>query len=119
MRRRTLRAWVKATSRRRLKPVYVEALCRSKPFVAEVLRYSKGVWSSRLRLYPEAFFEMRLPVPPSDEQDAIIDALLQERTRTAELEDSLNRSISLLKERRNALITAAVTGQLELEAMTA
>ena len=107
------------TSTGKLKPAYVEALCRSKPFVTEVLRHSKGVWSSRLRLYPEAFFEIRLPVPPSDEQDAIIDELSQERARTAELEASLNRTISLLKERRSALITAAVTGQLELEAMTA
>lgn len=101
-----------------LRPAYVEALCRSKPFVAEVVRHSKGVWSSRLRLYPEAFFDMRLPVPPLDEQDTIVAALVQERARTAKLESSLRRSISLLKERRSALITAAVTGQLEPEAMT-
>jgi len=102
-----------------LKPAYIEALCRSKPFVAEVIRHSKGVWSSRLRLYPEAFFDMRLPVPPLDEQDAIVTELTRERARTAELEISLYRSIALLKERRSALITAAVTGQLAPEAMSA
>ena len=105
-------------SKDELEPAYIEALCRSKPFVAEVLRHSKGVWSSRLRLYPEAFFEMYLPVPPRDEQDTIATALTRERARTAKLETSLNHSISLLKERRSALITAAVTGQLELEAVT-
>ena len=102
-----------------LKPAYIEALCRSKPFVAEVIRHSKGVWSSRLRLYPEAFFDMRLPVPPWDEQDAIVAELTRERARTAELEVSLYRSIALLKERRSALITAAVTGQLAPEALSA
>ena len=60
------------TSKGSLLPEFVELLCRSKPFVAEVNRWSKGVWSSRLRLYPENFFEMRLPVPPTDEQRNII-----------------------------------------------
>src|SRR5215212_9805046 len=82
-----------------LKPAFIEILCRSKPFVAEVVSHSKGVWSSRLRLYPEAFLDIRLPVPPLDEQDAIITALADERSRTVDLETALNRSISLLNER--------------------
>ena len=84
------------TSKGELKPDYIEALCRSKPFVVEVVRFSKGVWSSRLRLYPEAFFEMRLPVPPAKEQDAIASFLSRERARTAEFEAALHRSIDLL-----------------------
>ncbi len=55
------------TTKGLLLPEFVELLCRSKPFVAEVNRWSKGVWSSRLRLYPENFFEMRLPVPPHED----------------------------------------------------
>lgn len=102
-----------------LRSAYIEALCRSKPFVAEVIRHSKGVWSSRLRLYPEALFDMHLPVPPIQEQEAIVDTLTCERARTEELETSLYRSITLLKERRSALITEAVTGQLDLQAVTA
>jgi type I restriction enzyme S subunit len=105
-------------SKGRLKHTYIEALCRSKLFVAEVIRHSKGVWSSRLRLYPEAFFDIRLPVPPLTEQDAIVAELTRARARTAELEASLYHSIALLKERRSALITAAVTGQLAPEAMS-
>lgn len=102
-------------SKGKLLPAFIEVLCRSKPFIAEVVRYSKGVWSSRLRLYPEAFFEIYFPVPPKDEQQAIVSALTQERSRTAELEASLQQSLALLKERRSALITAAVTGQLDQE----
>ena len=99
----------------RIIPDYVEAFCRSRPFTAEVIRHSKGVWSSRLRLYPEAFLNIWLPVPPVDEQEAIVDGLAAERARTAELESALRESIALLKERRAALIAAAVTGQLDLE----
>ena len=52
----------------RLLPDYVDALVRIPVFAQEVTRYSKGVWSSRLRLYPEGFFETYWPVPPLDEQ---------------------------------------------------
>jgi type I restriction enzyme, S subunit len=106
-------------SKGELLPAFVEVLCRSKPFIAEVVRYSKGVWSSRLRLYPEAFFDIRFPVPPKDEQQAIVSALSNEHIRTAELESILQNSLALLKERRSALITAAVTGQLDREVMAA
>jgi type I restriction enzyme, S subunit len=102
-----------------LLPEYVELLCRSKPFVAEVSRWSKGVWSSRLRLYPENFFEMRLPVPPESEQHAIVHEVRRVQSRTSDLAENLCRSIELAKERRAALITAAVTGQIPLEEMAA
>lgn len=102
-----------------LLPEFMEALCRSRPFVAEVNRWSKGVWSSRLRLYPEAFFEMRLPVPPIEEQRSIVGALAEENKRSDALAKALRESIDLLQERRAALITAAVTGQIEPEAFAA
>ncbi|WP_345889038.1 restriction endonuclease subunit S [Shewanella algae] len=105
------------TSKGELLPAYVDLLCRSLPFVAEVSRWSKGVWSSRLRLYPENFFEMRLPVPPHDEQAAIGRAVEEDQRKANALRESLQLSITLAKERRAALITAAVTGQIPLEDM--
>lgn len=103
------------TSKGELLPEYVDLLCRSRPFVAEVSRWSKGVWSSRLRLYPENFFEMRLPVPPHDEQAAIVRAVEVDQRKANALRESLQLSITLAKERRSALITAAVTGQLSIQ----
>lgn len=100
-------------------PEFMELLCRSKPFVAEVIRWSKGVWSSRLRLYPENFFEIQFPIPPKDEQKKIVGEITAYREKTAKLAIVLADSIALLKERRAALITAAVTGQLGTEAMKA
>lgn len=106
------------TSKGDLLPDYVNLLCRSRPFVAEVNRWSKGVWSSRLRLYPENFFEMRLPVPSHGEQRAIVDAIQSDEAKANQLRDALQISIGLAKERRAALITAAVTGQIPQEEMT-
>lgn len=107
------------TSRGQLLPEYIDLLCRSRPFVAEVNRWSKGVWSSRLRLYPENFFEMRLPVPPHDEQRAIVKAVDADQRKANDLRSSLRQSIDLAKERRSALISAAVTGQIPLEEIAA
>lgn len=101
-------------SKGQLLPEYVELLCRSRPFVAEVNRWSKGVWSSRLRLYPENFFEIRLPVPPQDEQRNIVRAVERDQRKAYDLRDALQQSIKLAKERRGALITAAVTGQIQI-----
>lgn len=105
------------TSKGQLLTNYVDLLCRSRPFVAEVSRWSKGVWSSRLRLYPENFLEIRLPVPPHEEQLEIVRTVETDRRKASALRDNLQLSITLAKERRAALITAAVTGQIPLEEM--
>jgi type I restriction enzyme S subunit len=91
---------------------YVDALVRMPHFAQEVIRYSKGVWSSRLRLYPEGFFEIWFPVPPLEEQRAIIAHISEATAKVDALSAATERTIDLLKERRTALIAAAVTGKL-------
>lgn len=97
-----------------LYPGYVEALVRIPVFAEEAIRYSKGVWSSRLRLYPEGFFEIWLPVPPLDEQHAIVKHISAETANLDALKSATERTIGLLKERRVALIAAAVTGKIKV-----
>lgn len=98
----------------RLLPDYVDALVRIPVFAQEVTRYSKGVWSSRLRLYPEGFFETWWPVPPLDEQREIVRHITLETAKIDRLRAATEHSITLLKERRGALIAAAVTGQIDI-----
>jgi len=98
----------------RLAPAYVDALVRLPVFAQEATRYSKGVWSSRLRLYPEGFFEVYLPVPPEEEQRAVVAHIARETAMLDAVRAATERTIALLKERRSALIAAAVTGQLDL-----
>ena len=99
----------------RLDPSYIDALVRLPVFAQEVTRYSKGVWSSRLRLYPEGFFEAFFPVPPLTEQRAIVAHIAKEIEKLDEFRVATERTIVLLKERRVALIAAAVTGQIKVE----
>ena len=98
----------------RLEPAYVDALCRIPVFAQEVIRHSKGVWSSRLRLYPDGFFDIALPVPPLSEQRRIVAALAAEREKLDALHAAALHAMELLKERRAALIAAAVAGQLQV-----
>lgn len=70
-------------------------------------------------MYPKAFLDTRPAIPPRVEPRAIMSQLSTARARTTDLEATLHRSISLLKERCAALITAAVTGQIAPEAMEA
>jgi len=99
----------------RLEPLFIDALVRMPVFAEEVTRYSKGVWSSRLRLYPEGFFEVFFPVPPIEEQRSIIDHINTETTKLNALQLATKLSINLLKERRAAIIAAAVIGRLNVE----
>jgi len=53
---------------------------------------------------------LRVPIPPFEEQRAIVDIIVRESGRLDKMHDAIDLTISLLKERRAALIAAAVTG---------
>lgn len=57
-----------------------------------------------------------LATPPVDEQTAIATFLNTETTRLDELTAEATHGIALLKERRAALISAAVTGKIDVRA---
>lgn len=99
---------------RQFDPNFVDALVRMPLFAQEVIRYSKGVWSSRLRLYPEGFFEVYLKVPPLEEQRAIVAHIAAETAKLDAMRAATERTVALLKERRSALIAAAVTGRIDV-----
>lgn len=58
-----------------------------------------------------------LPKPPLDEQRVIVNYLNEQTTRIDTLIVEVERFIELSKERRAALITAAVTGQIDVREM--
>lgn len=96
------------------RPDYLDLVVRSLPFVAEVNRRSKGIWASRLRLYPDAFLDIPFPVPPIEEQGELVATLKARMQREESIAAKSERSIALLKERRAALITAAIAGQVDI-----
>lgn len=95
-------------------PMYFDCMYRTDAYVSLMKAHSRGIWESRLRLYPEVFLRLSSLVPPKDVQDRLV-AENNERTIEAEkLITRCHKAIELLQERRSALITAAVTGQIEV-----
>jgi type I restriction enzyme S subunit len=60
------------------------------------------------------FRQVKLPLPLIDEQRQIAEFLDRTTSRLDALNTKTQHSIDLLKQRRSALITAAVTGQIDL-----
>ena len=58
--------------------------------------------------------ELRIPLPPLSEQNAIASHLIVESAKFDTLTAEAQRAIDLLQERRTALISAAVTGQIDV-----
>ncbi len=97
---------------------YLDYLYRTRPYVCEYRRHSTGVWESRLRLYPAAFGQMLTLLPPRDEQDRIADYLDAVTEHAEALTARVHLAIDRLREYRNALISAAVTGKIDVRNLT-
>ena len=95
-------------------PRYYDYLYRTPNHVNEIIRWSKGIWHSRWRLYPDAFFSMFTITPPFREQAQIADFLNSKTQQIDELIATEHRKIELLKEYRQSLISEAVTGKIDV-----
>lgn len=92
-----------------LLPAYYDHLCRIPSHRVSMKARSSGVWESRLRLYPAAFLDMSLTLPPLVEQVAISAFLDRETAKIDALVAEQQRLIELLKEKRQAVISHALT----------
>lgn len=95
-------------------PMFFDCMYRTAAYVSLMKANSRGIWESRLRLYPEVFLRLSSLVPPKDTQDRLVEENRERTTEAEKLIDRCNKAIELLQERRSALITAAVTGQIEI-----
>lgn len=75
---------------------------------------SEGAGSTKGAITCEQLGNLRIPVPELAEQFAIVSFLEREVTKLEKLTTDSERGIALLKERRSALIAAAVTGQIDV-----
>lgn len=93
---------------------FIEALLRTPNAVEEIRRRSRGVTDFRLRLYWEEFKNLRIPLPPLEEQQQILERIAEFDDQASAIASECERSIRLLSERRSALISAAVTGKIDV-----
>jgi type I restriction enzyme S subunit len=94
---------------------FYDALFRSGIYLTELKSKSRGIMDMRLRLYFEEFGVVKVPFPPKHEQDEIVLALRQRKERVDGLISHCREHIARLREYRSSLISAAVTGQLNID----
>ena len=95
---------------------YMHHLLRAKPMPSVYEQISNGIRLAQWRLEPYKFLCLPLFLPPLQEQKGLALAIGRALRRSRAAQKSINKSIDLLLEKRAALITAAVTGQLNLGA---
>jgi len=93
---------------------FIHYLLRNPLLTTVYLSMSNGIRTSQWRLEPDRFGSLGLFLPPHDEQRAIVARIDAETGRLDTLVAATESTISLLKERRAALIAAAVTGQIDV-----
>jgi type I restriction enzyme, S subunit len=79
---------------------------------------SDGAGSTKGAITCEQLANMKISVPPTSEQVDICTRIRQSLDVSKPLRAEIQRTLDLLTERRSALITAAVTGQIPVEEMT-
>ncbi|XXG32038.1 MAG: restriction endonuclease subunit S [Ferrovum myxofaciens] len=95
-------------------PRFLNYLVRTDLYTIYFKAFSSGVIDSRLRLYPDIFGSLFCVLPKPQEQTAIASFLDRETAKIDSLTAEAERGIVLLKERRSALISAAVTGKIDV-----
>lgn len=91
---------------------YLEAVLRSSVVFEQFSFMSRGGTMDVINI--GTLSAITLAVPPLVEQVGLLEFLDIETTKLDNLKVEAERAISLLRERRNALIAAAVTGQIDL-----
>lgn len=66
-----------------------------------------------LRLYSDRFLSLQFPHPPIETQKQIVSEVEEQLHLIDDLSNKTEKSIEQLKERRNAIITCVVTGQID------
>jgi len=107
-------AYVVARPKSRDISMYIEQLLRTDCAVEEMRRYSCGITDFRLRLYWDQFKNIYVALPPDYEIAQIMTGIIELTDEFASLRCEADNLINILQERRSALISAAVTGKIDV-----
>jgi type I restriction enzyme, S subunit len=92
---------------------YLEFLIDQSGLVLEQLKIMSNATTIEV-IYSQSLKEVWLPIPPTPEQESIIEYLDSETTKIDKLICKVESAIERLQEYRTALITAAVTGKIDV-----
>ena len=99
---------------KRLIPQYLHYLMRSDVYVDEYNKHTRGLTTYDRAVKKEDFEEIGVLLPPKQEQKQIANFLDHKTAKIDELRSNEQRSIELLKEYRQTLISEVVTGKIDV-----
>lgn len=97
-----------------LHPSYANHLLRSSKLIGEYGARSTGIRPSQWRLYWDQMGDIRVTIPPRDVQERVAREIDERIDAVARGIGTAERVVSLARERRAALISAAVTGKIDV-----
>jgi type I restriction enzyme S subunit len=100
--------------RTKLSPTFSNYMFRARPYVEKFMLASMSVGDIQRQVKWPHLRVVPVVVPDIQEQERIAQRLDQDGTRIDGLIAKTTQSIALLKEKRSALITAAVTGKIDV-----
>lgn len=102
-----------------LAPELLAWMCNTHTLRQQVRQFVSGADGLAKNIGSGSLRELWLAVPPASQQPSIIAELRERKRRTDELSEHLTDHIDRLREYRSSLISAAVTGQLDIGAFRA
>lgn len=98
-------------------PDFTDYLLRTQPYISEYICRSRGIRSSRLRLYPDQFLGIPIAKPPLGEQQAILDFLESKTSTINQYLAHIEQEIEIISEYRTRLIADVVTGKVDVRGL--
>jgi len=98
-------------------PAYLTSFLTTAAARVQIRRDARGSSRSMVKVSQGHVLDWLTPLPPLSEQTEIVDYLERAEERFQSMTREVSSSLSLLSERRAALITAAVTGQVAIDDM--
>ena len=95
-------------------PAYAHEVLRSICYRRQFKLFERASTTFDRRIQQADLDNLAVPIPPIEDQEQIVCAVMKIHDRAQQLVYTIKNHIELLRNRRSALITAAVTGQIEI-----
>jgi type I restriction enzyme S subunit len=94
--------------------LYLEYLFKTPTYISHFIINATGIVEGLIRLYTDDLFNLKVPVPPIEEQNAIIKYIQESSTKIDKAINLKKREIERLKELKETLIDGCVTGRVKI-----
>ena len=103
----------------KLNPKFISFFMMIKGFRNQISLAAEGASSSMQNIAKDDYLSINITLPDIAEQDVIVSHLENKLGYFQKLEERANKAIELIQERRTALISAAVTGKIDVRSWQA